>query len=79
MAKPVALGPLGNAAGGSGHRLSPVRFRPGSGSELALPDRAIADLSSGQLLLYQLASALQVGTIAPKKVCKKIGPLNHAR
>ena len=72
-------GPLGKAAGGSVHRLSPVRFRPVSGPELALPDGVIADLSSDQLLLYQLARAVQVGTIAPKEACKKIGPLNHAR
>ena len=32
-----------------------------------------------QLLLYQLAKVLQVGTIAPKEAYKKIGPLNHAR
>ena len=71
--------PLGKAARGYVHRLSPVKFRPVSGPELALPDSVIADLSSDQLLLYQLTRALQTGNIAPKEACKKIGHLNHAR
>ena len=72
-------GPLGKAAGGSVHRLSPVKFRLMSGPELDLPDNIIADLSSDQLLLYQLTRAVQTGNLSPKDACKKIGPLNHAR
>ena len=61
------------------HRLTPVKFSPVSGpAELALPDSVIADLSSDQLLLYQLYTALQTGNIAPKEACNKIGPVNHA-
>ncbi|KAF0296969.1 hypothetical protein FJT64_000554 [Amphibalanus amphitrite] len=72
-------GPLGKAAGGSVHRLSPVKFRPVSGPELDLPDNIIADLSSDKLLLYQLTRAVRTGNISAKEACKKIGPLNHAR
>ena len=72
-------GPWGKAAGGPEHRLSPVKFRPVSGLELDLPDNIIADLSSDQLLLYQLTRAVQTGKISPKEACKKIGPLNHVR
>ena len=71
---------LGKAASGSVHRLTPVKFSPVSvPAELALPDSVIADLSSDQLLLYQLYRALQTGNIAPKETCEKIGPMNHAR
>ena len=71
---------LGKAASGSVHRLTPVKFSPVSSPvELALPDSVIADLSSDQLLLYQLYRVLQTGNIAPKEACKKIGPVNHAR
>ncbi|KAF0311477.1 hypothetical protein FJT64_001835 [Amphibalanus amphitrite] len=66
-------------AGGSVHRLSPVKFRPVSGPELDLPDNIIADLSSDKLLLYQLTRAVRTGNISAKEACKKIGPLNHAR
>ena len=72
-------GPLGKAAGGSVHRLSPVKFRPVNGPELNLPDNIVVDLSSDQLLLYHLTRAVQTGKISPKEACKKIGPLNHAR
>ncbi|KAF0293505.1 putative diacylglycerol O-acyltransferase [Amphibalanus amphitrite] len=72
-------GPLGKAADGSVHRLSPVKFRPVSGPELDLPDNIIADLSSDKLLLYQLTRAVRTGNISAKEACKKIGPLNHAR
>ena len=44
--------PLGKAASGSVHRLTPVKFSPVSGpAELALPDSVIADLSSDELQL----------------------------
>ncbi|KAF0314570.1 hypothetical protein FJT64_015011 [Amphibalanus amphitrite] len=68
-----------NQAGCFVHRLSPVKFRPVSGPELELPDNIIADLSSDQLLPYQLTRAVRTGNISTKEACKKIGPLNHAR
>ena len=73
-------GPAGKAASFSPvYRLSPVKSQPVSSPDLGLPDSVIADLSSGQLLLYQLTRSLHTGNIAQKEVCKKIGPLNQAR
>ena len=57
-------GPLGKAAGCSVHRLSPVKFRPVSGPGLELPDNIIADLSSDQLLPYQLTRAVRTGNVS---------------
>ena len=73
------FGPLGKAASGDVRRLPVAQFRPVAGSVPELPEAVAADLSDDQQLLYQLARAVQSGTIAPKVACRKIGPVNHAR
>ena len=72
-------GPLGKAASGNVRKLPVAKFRPVAGSVTEIPEAAAGELSDDQKLLYQLARAVQTGTIAPKVACRKIGPVNHAR
>lgn len=72
-------GPLGKAASGDVRALPVAQFRPVAGPVPELPAAVATELSDDQQLLYQLARAVQTGTIAPKVACRKIGPVNHAR
>ncbi|KAF0301910.1 hypothetical protein FJT64_025914 [Amphibalanus amphitrite] len=73
---------IGRVASGKTELLvDPKKYgeKDAGGPELELRDNIIADLSSGQLLPYQLTRAVRTGNISAKEACKKIGPLNHAR
>ena len=65
-------GLLDKAASDPVHRLSPVKFRPVCGPELALPD-SVVDISSDHQPTRQLTRAVQTGYIATKGACKRIG------
>ncbi|KAF0287938.1 hypothetical protein FJT64_013661 [Amphibalanus amphitrite] len=70
---------IGRVASGKTELLVDPKSMERKMPEMDLPDNIIADLSSDQLLPYQLARAVRTGNISAKEACKKIGPLNHAR